>query len=196
MNFITWSFSKDVLLTPAYSTWSRVECVLCRSWAGSFNFPLLRVSDLLPCCSNSDLTTTCSDVLFSAPNSKFGWSSDKGKDFIGLLVTSLEEDHSSAVPRLTLPNIGSSLLQNITCEDIESDGIHWKHYCKTKKKKSNTIWKIFKNHTISGDNNGVGTCLKLWMCFSQKDKLLGYESDCVSLAIKTLQNHGLCYTLQ
>lgn len=135
MNFITWSFSKDVLLTPAYSTWSRVECVLCRSWAGSFNFALLRVSDLLPCCSNSDLTTTCSDVLFSAPNSKFGWSSDKGKDFIGLLVTSLEEDHSSAVPRLTLPNIGSSLLQNITCEDIESDGIHWKHYCKTKKKK-------------------------------------------------------------
>lgn len=61
-------------------------------------------------------------MLFSSPMTKLGESTDRGNDFSGLVVTFFEDDHnSSELPRLACPNIGSSLLQDITCEDIMSD---------------------------------------------------------------------------
>lgn len=61
----------------------------------------------------SVLISNFSDALLSAPDVKLGESEDTGKALIGLVVASLEEDHSSSVlPRLAWPNMESSLLQN------------------------------------------------------------------------------------
>lgn len=114
INCITFSFSIGLLLPPAYSTWSEIARAFCISWsARSLIFPWPIVYDRSLCRKYSVLFSNCSDAFLSPPDTRFGESADVGKVFIGLLATSLEEDHSSsALPRLTLPKIGSSLLQN------------------------------------------------------------------------------------
>lgn len=69
----------------------------------------------------SALTSVRSIEVLSAPNGGSEESPDKGMVPRGLLVISLEGDHSSsAFPALISPY--NWLLQNMTCEDTKSDG--------------------------------------------------------------------------